>query len=627
MAIQRVWLLVVGAVVSACSFDGGGLSLAPARDAGERPDAAPGVPDGGVPPLPPPTEAQVWITRPDGSRLLAQAPDVGFGDRDAAVTTIEVDPGTTFQTMVGFGASLTESSAHVIATELAPSQRSALLRRLFDPVSGIGLGVLRQPIGATDFALGNFSYDETAPDLADFSIGRDRQRVLPLLREIRAINPALVVMGSPWSPPAWMKTSSSMIGGSLREDRRAAFAEYLVRFVEAYEAEGVPVAALTLQNEPHYTPAGYPGMWMERDEQAAVIVDHLAPALASRGLAPKIFVWDHNWDEPDYPLAILDDPAARSLVAGTGFHCYYGEPEAQSEVHDAHPDKDIWITECSGGSWRGGFAESLRYDVQVLLIASIRHWAQAIVKWNLVLDDGAGPTNGGCLTCRGTARVDRQTGAVALEAEFYALGHLSRFVRPGALRIESTHVAGGLETVAFENPDRSVVVLVLNAGDAEAAFQIAIGDRAVPYALPAGAVATFTWGGGGSLDRSGWRATASTSEFRQGPELAIDGDLATRWSSGTDQRPDQWLAVDLGAARTFRAVTIDAGNSAGDYPRRYEVAVSDDGATWGAAIAGGAGDSDLFTVELPETTARHLRVRQTGAVARWWSIHELTLHR
>jgi glucosylceramidase len=628
MAMQRVWLLVGGAVLSACSFDGGGVGAGPAPDgidAGERSDAGPPGPDA-APPPPPPSSARVWITRADGSRLLAQAPDVAFGDRDAALTTIEIDPGTAYQTMVGFGASLTESSAHVIATELPLSQRTALLRRLFDPVSGIGLGVLRQPIGATDFSLGNYSYDETAPDLADFSVARDRQGVLPLLREIRAINPGLVLMASPWSPPAWMKTSGSMIGGSLRPDRYPAFAEYLARFVEAYQAEGIPVAALTLQNEPHYTPAGYPGMYMGAEEQGLVIARHLTPALAARGLSPRIFVWDHNWDEPDYPLALLDDPAVEPLVAGTGFHCYYGEPAAQSQVHDAHPDKDIWITECSGGTWRGGFADSLRYDVQTLLIASIRNWAQAIIKWNLVLDDGAGPTNGGCTICRGTARVDRSSGAVALEAEFYALGHLSRFVRSGARRIESTHVPDGLETVAFENLDRGVVVLVLNAGQDEQHFQIAIGDRALPYTLPAGAVATVSWGSGGSLDRSSWRATASTSEFRQTPDLALDGDLATRWSSGVDQYPDQWLAIDLGAARTFRAITLDTGVSTGDYPRRYEVQLSADGVTWGPAIASGAGDSELFTIAVPETTARHLRVRQTATADRWWSIHELTLH-
>jgi glucosylceramidase len=626
--LAPVWL-----VASACSFDPSGLAAGGRIDAGAAIDGGDDAPDGGLSdaaPVPPPTRLGVWITLPDRSRLLARAPDVVFGEPEPGLATIDIDPAVRYQSMVGFGASLTESSAYVVST-LPASQRTALLRRLFDRAAGIGLGVLRQPIGASDFALGNYTYDDTAPDLTGFTVQRDRTHVLPLLAQIRAINPGLVLMASPWSPPGWMKTSGSLIGGSLRVDRRAVFASYLVRFVEAYAAEGVPIAAVTLQNEPGFVPSGYPGMLMSAEDQAAVIAGELGPALAARGLDTQVFVWDHNWDEVDYPLEVLADPAVRSRIAGTAFHCYDGEPEAQSEVHDAHPDLAIWITECSDGDWRGDFADSLHYTVETLLIRGIRHWAEAVIKWNLVLDDRNGPTNGGCTDCRGAARIGRSDGAVELEADYYALGHLARFVAPGARRIESTSVDDGLQSVAFQNPDGGIVVLVLNASDDEQTFQIGLGGRAARTVLPAGAVATFAQPADGlALDPTGWRATASRSDGAQVAARAIDGDLDTRWTSGTPQDGEQWLAVDLGAPVAFSAITVDAGGSTGDHARRYDVRVSDDGVTWSEPVAAGTGDAELFTIRFPPRTARHVMVHERGArgaTASWWSIHELTLHR
>jgi len=498
----RGWVCGVGlCLAAACSFDASGLAPPFGDDDARAPDGGDAGADGAPPQRPdaaaPPAVAAVWVTTPDRTRLLVRDPDIPFGAIDGALTRIlSVDPARTYQTVRGFGASLTDSAAWVIDDKLEGNRRAALLRQLFDRDDGIGLSLLRQPMGASDFARRVYSYDDTPSDLADFSIRHDQGYITPLLREIRALNPSLTIIATPWSPPGWMKTTSSMIRGRLKPTSYRALADYFVRFLQAYADDGVPVAAITMQNEPHYEPAGYPGMFMEWTEQATFLDQFLAPALHTAGLDTEIYVWDADWDEPDYPLQILADPLAKAAVAGTAFHCYHGDPSTQQQVHDAHPDRAIWITECSSGLWRGDFAAVLRYDVQTLIIGGLRNWASAVITWNLALDPRHGPnTGGGCADCLGTVEIS-DNGEVTPNAEYYALGHASKFVVPGAVRIESTTLgAGSLESVAFANPDGSVAVVVLNSGTAAADFQLAVGDRGLAYQLPAGAVATFAWGG------------------------------------------------------------------------------------------------------------------------------------
>jgi glucosylceramidase len=442
--------------------------------------------------------AQVWVTSADARQRLTRVADIPITAAARDGLRIRVDPSRQYQVVDGFGASFTESSAWLMQQRMNESQRRELLRELFDPATGLGLSVTRIPIGASDFSITHGTYDdvpagETDPELARFSIDRARPEVLPLLREARRINPDLKVFISPWSAPAWMKTSGSLITGRLDPKHYGAFARYFDKTIAAFEAEGVPIYAMTMQNEPHFEPWDYPGMRMEPAERAAFIRSHLGPMLASRWPKVKLFDWDHNWDQPESPLAVLADPEAREFVAGVAWHCYGGDVSAQSQIHAQHPDLETFMTECSGGDWEPDFNDSLSWMMQNLVIGNIRHWGRGAVLWNLALDEHSGPHLGGCGNCRGVVTILKDSGAVARNVEYYVLGHASRFVKPGARRIESDSDVDGLHTVAFRNPRGGAVLIVLNASSARREFSVVVEQRGFPVTLEAGSVATVTW--------------------------------------------------------------------------------------------------------------------------------------
>ncbi|HEU4424657.1 MAG TPA: glucan endo-1,6-beta-glucosidase, partial [Pilimelia sp.] len=320
--------------------------------------------------IPRPPAARVWVTTPDAALLLSDRGEVPFTEAPPTALTITVDPRRTYQTIVGFGASITDSSAAVLY-RLSPAQRDKVMRSLFDARSGNALSYLRQPMGASDFVVdGHYTYDDLPAGQTDyrlerFSIAHDERQILPLLRQARRLNPQLRVMASPWSPPAWMKTSGSLIGGRLIDDPRiyAAYALYFVKFIQAYSRAGVPIDAVTVQNEPQNRhPRGYPGMDLPVAQQRKLI-RVLGPALRTAGLKTKIIAYDHNWamhpddlaatppgeaPEVDYAADVLADPEVSRWVAGTAYHCYFGEPGAQSTLRSRYPAKDIYFTECSG---------------------------------------------------------------------------------------------------------------------------------------------------------------------------------------------------------------------------------------------------------------------------------------
>ena len=273
-----------------------------------------------------------------------------------------------------------------------------------------------------------------------------------------------------------------------------AFAAYLTRFVDAYAAEGVPIFALTIQNEPNFVPDDYPGMKLTPKERARIVGKFLGPRLTQRPAPPQILEWDHNWDLPSQPLDVLADPVASRFIAGVAWHCYNGDVSAQRPVHNAHPDKDAYMTECSGGEWDPNWGRSLRWFVESLIIGSTRGWSRGVLLWNLALDERHGPHTGGCADCRGVVTIDSKTGAITRNVEYYVLGHASRFVRPGAQRINSTTDIRGLESVAFQNSDNdSIALIVLNNARGKRHFSVRSADQVINYTLPAGAVATFTW--------------------------------------------------------------------------------------------------------------------------------------
>jgi glucosylceramidase len=447
----------------------------------------------------PASVAQAWITTADQSRLLSRQPDVVIKSGTAASPiVIDVDEGTSYQEMVGFGAAMTDASAYLIQHKLG-AQRDAILHELFGRNPGIGLSFMRVPMGASDISTHDYSYDDmpagqTDSTMARFTLEEDRADKLPALKAALAINPQLKLVASPWSPPGWMKTTGSLIKGTLRPEFYGSFAEYFRKFVEGYGAEGVPIFAVTMQNEPAYEPANYPGMRLDPPARAEVIGKHVGPLFATAGIHALILDWDHNWDLPSSPLAVLADSAAREYVNGVAWHCYAGDVSVQDNVHAAYATKDVYFTECSGGGWATVFADNLKFFVGTLIIGSTRGWAKGVALWNLALDENAGPHLGGCGNCRGVITINSGTGFVTRNVEYYALGHASEFVRPGAHRIGSTTNVGGLQSVAFKNADDgSKVLIVLNTAHAEVAFAVHSGGNTILYAIPAGAVVTLRW--------------------------------------------------------------------------------------------------------------------------------------
>lgn len=447
---------------------------------------------------------QAWITTGDQSRLLAREADVRFGPGQPAGTgtgtVIEIDPSRRYQEMQGFGASITDASGILIQQRMNPAQREALLRELFGPSPGLGMAFTRLTIGASDFSPTHYSFDDmpagrSDPELKHFSIEAQRATVLPTVKAALAINPELKVMASPWSAPGWMKSSDSLVKGTLKPQAFDAFARYLGRYVGVMKEEGVPIFALTLQNEPHFEPDNYPGMRVEPEKRAAFIGRHLGPLLRREHPGTQIFDWDHNWDEPDSPLTVLADKTARRHVQGVAWHCYGGNVKVQAEVHARFPDKDTWFTECSGGRWSPDWANNLMFFTRTLIIDTTRGWARGVLLWNLALDENDGPHLGGCNDCRGVVTIDSRTGEVTRNVEYYALAHASRFVRPGARRVASSEAAGQLSNVAFRNRDGSMALVVANGGKEARAFSVRLGKEQFSYTLPPLSVATFAWEG------------------------------------------------------------------------------------------------------------------------------------
>ncbi|UED84162.1 glycoside hydrolase family 30 protein [Streptomyces profundus] len=436
-----------------------------------------------------PTSAEVWLTTSDGQSRLAAQGEVAF-DGQPQSTDIQVDTGQRHQSFSGAGASVTEASAHLIQG-LPQGERDALLDALFTTEGdGIGLSYLRQPLGSTDFNSGGFYTYEDTP--GQFSIDRDRQEIIPVVRDALNRNPDIRLMGSPWSPPAWMKSGNSLNGGGLLPEHYGTYADYLVNAVQAYAAEGIELHDLTAQNEPLFA-TSYPSTSMSASEQAAFF-RVLDEALTEAGLPTSLFAYDHNWDEPGYPLQVLAATSDIDRVAGAAFHCYGGQPEAQGQLVDA--GERVYFTECSGtdsDNQANTFSDTLRWQAENLVVRNMRHGGETVITWNLALDQNGGPHQGHCDDrCNGVVEIAGDQ--VNRGAEFYVLGHLTKFTDPGAQRVSSSSEGpGGLQNVVFENGDGTRVAYVVNASGGERTFSITEDGGSLNYTLPAGAVATFTW--------------------------------------------------------------------------------------------------------------------------------------
>ena len=437
-----------------------------------------------------------WVTTPDQAQQLRRQPGtLAFGKAAAPGAVIEINDGQRYQTMDGFGYCLTGGSAQLLHTMSAPA-RAKLLRELFGSgPSDIGVSYLRISIGASDLDATVFSYDDlpagqTDPTLAHFSLAPDEQFLIPVLKEILAINPKIKLLGSPWSPPAWMKTNEATKGGSLKPEYYGAYAQYFVKYLQGMKAQGITLDAITVQNEPLH-PGNNPSLLMTAEPQAAFIGRHLGPAFQKAGLKTKIICYDHNADKPEYPLTVLGDATASPFVDGAAFHLYAGPIEALSKVHDAFPQKNVYFTEQWTGS-KTTFASNLDWHVQNLEIGAPRNWAKAVLEWNLAADPSQNPhTPGGCDQCLGAVTLapgDQVTRNVA----YYTVAHASKFVPAGAVRLGSTS-QGVLPNVAYRTPSGGHVLLVVNDQTSPQTFGLRYQGRTAAATLPAGAVATYVW--------------------------------------------------------------------------------------------------------------------------------------
>ncbi|HEY1520844.1 MAG TPA: glycoside hydrolase family 30 beta sandwich domain-containing protein [Solirubrobacteraceae bacterium] len=454
-----------------------------------------------------------------GQELTAQPGLVNSTVEPQGLPLIDVDDRVRYQQFTGLGAAMTDSSAWLIS-QLSPSARLALTQALFGSpgvpnalgVPAVHLNFLRVGIGASGaMTVGApYSYDDlvagkTDPTLSQFSIAHDVPYIIPALQQALAVNPGLEILANPWSPPAWMKSNDSLDNpnarGTLLSSDYGPLAQYFVKFIQAYESYGVPVDALTPQNEPSSgtVATNYPGLTLPEPDEAQFIDRYLAPALRSAGLDTRIYGNDLSWDSSDYAGSLASGPAAVDL-SGIAWHCYFGSPNVMSDLHQTAPGLDQIVSECS--------PEIRSFGTPEFLISSLRNWASAVSVWSLALDAGGEPVQprNDCSGCLGPVTIDEQTQAVSFRPEYYQLGQVSAFVQPGAWRIDSPSLVtygvnsanietttAGLDDVAFENPDGSKALVAYNNSGAPISFGVESDGSYFIYTLPGHAMTTFVW--------------------------------------------------------------------------------------------------------------------------------------
>ena len=441
-------------------------------------------------------EIDFWLTKGDQSiQLEKQTSNLKFAKTLNNYANIELFDAQTFQTVEGFGYSLTGGSAQLIM-QLSADKRAVLLQDLFgQTASSISVSYLRISIGASDLDASVFSYNdlpfgETDLNLTKFSLSPDRTQLIPLLKEILLINPKIKIMGSPWSAPVWMKDNKNSKGGSLLPQYYASYAQYFVKYIQQMKDNGITIDAITPQNEPLH-PGNNPSMYMTADDQTNFIKNNLGPAFTAANIKTKIIIYDHNCDKPEYPISVLNDPAAKAFIAGSAFHLYGGDISALSTVRNAHPDKDLYFTE-QWTSSVGDFAGDLKWHSKNVVIGSMRNWSRIALEWNLANEASFGPhTPGGCTQCKGAITVNDRNSFIK-NVSYYIIAHASKFVPAGSVRI-GTDIVGNLSNVAFKTPAGKTVLIVVNDGSNAELFNIKHNGKWATTSLDAGAVGTFIW--------------------------------------------------------------------------------------------------------------------------------------
>jgi glucosylceramidase len=485
MLYKKSSLLLVAGIVAlqiTCSKSGGTVT----------PPVIPPV----VPPVVETNDVDFWLTKGDQSILLQkQSAVLSFGTTSNSFINIDVDSTQRYQTIDGFGYTLTGGSAYVI-NQMNAGAKAKLLQELFGTsATSIGVNYLRISIGASDLNATTFTYDDVAAGQTDinlnsFSLAPDKTDLIPLLKEILLINPNIKILATPWSPPVWMKDNNSFTGGSLQPAYYNVYAQYFVKYIQQMKAEGITVDAITPQNEP-LNPNNNPSLLMTATQQADFIKTSIGPAFQAAAITTKIIAYDHNCDQANYPLTVLNDAQAKAFVNGSAFHLYAGNISALSTVHNAFPDKEVYFTEQYTAS-AGGFEGDLKWHVKNVIIGSMRNWSRTALEWNLANDPSFGPhTIGGCTTCKGALTIDAGSG-VTHNVAYYIIAHAAKFVPAGSIRIAS-NVSGNLQTVAFETPAHKKVLIAENDGAETVYFNLKFNGKWVVTQLQPGSVGTYIW--------------------------------------------------------------------------------------------------------------------------------------
>src|SRR5882757_5151118 len=441
----------------------------------------------------------IWLTTTSDSggrtvtRGLQQQSPTAFGAGSGSNgVVINVNQNTKYQQFTGAGASMTDTAGYLLGSSgaLSTSTKNAVMTKLFDPNNGIGLDFLRNPMGASDLARNNYTFDDmpsgqTDPNLNNFSISHDLTDILPLTKQAQQLNPSLKVMATPWTAPAWMKDNDAISQGWLQSQYYAAYAQYFVRYIQAYAAQGIAIDYVTPQNEPTCC-AGYPSVQWNASGLDFFTASNLLPALHSAGLSTKVLIHDWNWDGYDtWAAPLMNDTAIRndSLFGGIAWHGYSGNVSEQTTVHNQFPSTLAFDTEHSGGTW---IANQQNEDMNNI-ISYTRNWGTTVTKWSLAVDQNMGPHNGGCGTCTGLITVhngDSRSGQVDYTVEYYDTGQLTKFVNPGAFRIDST-ANSTVPNVAWKNPDGSKALVAYNGTGSTQSVKVNWGNESFTYNLPA----------------------------------------------------------------------------------------------------------------------------------------------
>ncbi len=451
----------------------------------------------------------IWLTTTSdaGGRqvtrgLQQQTPVTFASGTGTGGVTINVNENTTYQQFEGGGASFTDTAAWLLNSSGALTQatRDDTMRKLFDPNSGIGLSFIRNPLGASDLARYSYTFDDvpagqTDPNLTHFSIAHDQADVLPLTKQAKQLNPQAKVMASPWSAPPWMKDNGSYLLGWVESQYYPAYAQYFVKYLQAYRDAGVPIDYVSMQNEPTCC-SSYPSTNWNGAGLAYFAKNNLLPALQGAGLSTKVLALDWNWDTyASYGAPTLDDPAIRNHpnFGGVAWHGYGGNIAQQTTTHNQYPNVNAYSTEHSGGTW----ISNQQAEDMNNIVDYTRNWSKSFVKWSLGVDQNMGPHNGGCGTCTGLITVhngDSRSGQVDYTVEYYTMGHLTKFVKPGAYRIDSNDNST-VRNVAWKNPDGSKALIAYNSGTGNQSVRVNWGGSSFTYTLPGRTSATFTWNG------------------------------------------------------------------------------------------------------------------------------------